>query len=384
MANGPFNFDPEKVADGDTYLVNISLQPAGQTCAVTNGSGTVAGAAVTNVSVTCSSSTTDYAIGGTITGLTGAGLKIEDTPSSALTVSSGATTFTMPNRRGNNYEYDVGIAVQPAGQTCVLLKSHGIVNNADVTNIDVRCIANLTDPIVGTYTVPGLVPDSYVYITLFADGVYIYGSVENNGPNCGTTNGGNGVEYGVYNYNASTGAFTIKSAVVDTNGGCGVWNGAARYTGTLTRAGSGQSTVLTLTLPGGAGQFDLVPVASTTGQIVGSWGNKYQKMFFAFLPAGGNNLYSFFAVTQEDTAPTSTGQLAGIEYACGSASPALTGGNYTADFNPVTCQAPAPAVNGPVDTNGSAGVSNLGGPAPFTVSTDTLSTGDTWTRIKPN
>ena len=201
---------------------------------------------------------------------------------------------------------------------------------------------------------------SYVYITLYADGVYIYGSVENNGPNCGTTNGGNGVEYGVYNYNASTGAFTIKSAVVDTNGGCGVWNGAARYTGTLTKAGSGQSTVLTLTLPGGAGQFDLVPVASTTSQIVGSWGNKYQKVFFVFLPAGGNNLYSFFAVTQEDTAPTSTGQLAGIEYACGSAS-ALTGGTYTPDFS-AACQAPAPAVNGPVDTNGSAGLSNLGGP----------------------
>ena len=220
-------------------------------------------------------------------------------------------------------------------------------------------------------------------MTLFADGVYIYGSVENNGPNCGTTNGGNGVEYGVYSYTASTGAFTIKSAVVDTNGGCGVWNNGARYTGTLAKVGTGQSTVLTLTLPGGAGQFDLVPVASTSGQLVGSWGNSYHKTFFVFLPAGGNSVYSFYAVSQADSGATSTGQEAGLEYACGSAT-ALTGGTYTPDFNPATCQAPAPAVNGPVDTNGTGGLSSLGGAAPFTVSTDTLAAGDTWTRIKPN
>ena len=286
-ATGAFTF-ATKLANGAPYSVAVKTQPAGQLCAVTNGNGNVASANVTNVSVSCAANNVDFSIGGTITGLAGAGLKIEDTPSSALTVASGATTFTMATRRGNNYEYDVGIATQPAGQTCVLLKSHGVVNNSDVTNIDVRCIANVTSPLVGTYTVPALSASntSYVYITLYADGVYIYGSVENNGPNCGTTNGGNGVEYGVYNYNASTGAFTIKSAVVDTNGGCGVWNGAARYTGTLTKAGSGQSTVLTLTLPGGAGQFDLVPVASTTSQIVGSWVTSTRRSSSCSCPQG--------------------------------------------------------------------------------------------------
>ncbi len=158
---------------------------------------------------------------------------------------------------------------------------------------------------------------------------------------CGQNNG-NGVEYGVYNYNATTNEFTIKSAVVDTNGGCGVWNGRQgrrHFDEDRDRAVDG----VDLDLPGG-------PVRpgrrsrSTTGQIVGSWGNKYQKVFFVFLPAGGINLYSFFAVTQEDTAPTSTGQLAGIEYACGSAS-ALTGGTYTPNFG-ATCQAPAPSRTG--------------------------------------
>lgn len=366
-ANGTFDFDPDKVSSGDAYTVTVVSQPAGQTCAVTNGSGT-ANATVTNISVNCTASTATFTIGGTITGLTGAGLKIENGAANGVTPGAAAATFTLPNAVGNGFEYDVGISAQPTGQTCVLIKSHGIVNSANVTNVDVRCLDNVTDPLVGTYTVPALIPDSYVYITLFADGVYIYGSVENNGPNCGTTNGGNGVEYGVYNYNKTTHAFTIKSAVVDTNGGCGVWaNGAARYTGTLTGVGAGPSTVLTLTLPGGAGQFDLVAVEeSTTGEIWGGWAFPYEKNFAAF-QGFGNALFYMITETQEDSAPTSTGHLAGFEYACASVN-ALTGGTLTPNLTG-TCNAPAPSIDGPVDTNGTSGLSNAGDSVPFSIST---------------
>jgi hypothetical protein len=41
------------VADGSTYNVTIVTQPTGQTCTVFNGSGTVAGAPVSSVSVSC-------------------------------------------------------------------------------------------------------------------------------------------------------------------------------------------------------------------------------------------------------------------------------------------------------------------------------------------
>ncbi len=57
-------------------------------------------------------------------------------------------------------------------------------------------------------------------------------------------NNGNGVEYGVYNYNKTSGAFSIKSAVVDTNGKCGLYDsGAARplASGTLAKTGTGKA-----------------------------------------------------------------------------------------------------------------------------------------------
>lgn len=152
-ANGAFAFTT-KLADGAKYAGTVATQPSGQTCAVSNGTGTVAAANVTNVSVSCSATATLYSIGGTITGLTGTGLKIEDTSANSVLPGSGTTTFTLPDKKQAGFLYDVGISAQPTGQTCVLIKSYGIINNADITNVDVRCIANVTDPIVGTYNVP--------------------------------------------------------------------------------------------------------------------------------------------------------------------------------------------------------------------------------------
>ncbi len=51
-ANGPFTF-ATAIADGTAYNVTVSSQPVGQTCGVTNGSGTIASANVTNISVDC-------------------------------------------------------------------------------------------------------------------------------------------------------------------------------------------------------------------------------------------------------------------------------------------------------------------------------------------
>jgi hypothetical protein len=383
-ANGPFTFS-NQLASGAAYSVTVLTQPAGQTCTVTNGSGTVAAANVTNVGVDCVAAAATYTIGGTIAGLTGAGLKIENGPTRSASPASDATTFTLSDVVQTGFEYDVGISAQPAGQTCVILKSHGIVNNANVTNVDVRCIANVTNSLRGTYTALGLVPGSYIYITLFDDGVYIYGSIEDNVP-C-VTNNGNGVEYGVYNYDSSTGAFEIKSAVVDTNGKCGLWDAGPRLSsGNVARTGSGQNTVLTLTgtlTNVGPVSIVLTPVASTSGQVTGSWAFPYEKNFVVFLPAGGLNFYDMVTETQQDTPPTNAaGFLAGVEYACASVT-ALTGGTLTPDLT-ATCQPPRPSGSGPIDLNGGSGLSSAGASVPFSITVDTLTSGAlTLTRIKP-
>ena len=54
--NGPFTFSTA-LAGGAAYAVTVKTNPSGQTCSVSNGSGTVASSNVTNVAVACSGGT---------------------------------------------------------------------------------------------------------------------------------------------------------------------------------------------------------------------------------------------------------------------------------------------------------------------------------------
>lgn len=56
-ADGGFTFSTP-VAEGSPYDVTVGTQPVGQTCNVTNGSGTMGNSNVTNVSVTCTTDST--------------------------------------------------------------------------------------------------------------------------------------------------------------------------------------------------------------------------------------------------------------------------------------------------------------------------------------
>ncbi len=57
---------------GAHYAISVQTQPNGLTCAVSNGSGTVADAPVTNLVVTCAASA--FTVGGSVNGLTTTGL----------------------------------------------------------------------------------------------------------------------------------------------------------------------------------------------------------------------------------------------------------------------------------------------------------------------
>ncbi len=64
-ADGTFTFS-NALPPGSTYLVTVQSQPVAQTCTVTNGSGTITNANITNVTVNCSTNT--RTIGGVFPG----------------------------------------------------------------------------------------------------------------------------------------------------------------------------------------------------------------------------------------------------------------------------------------------------------------------------
>src|SRR5215467_6892636 len=74
-ANGTFTFKTA-ITSGATYKVTIKTQPStpAQNCSVTNATGTAL-ANVTNVQVTCGNI---FPLGGTISGLLGTGMQLQD------------------------------------------------------------------------------------------------------------------------------------------------------------------------------------------------------------------------------------------------------------------------------------------------------------------
>ena len=137
--NGKFTFKTALVT-GATYNVTVSKQPTGETCTVTNGSGTVGTQNVTNVTVTCASSQT-YTIGGSLNGLnSGASVTLLDNGGDALTLSANGT-FTFHTPLPSGATYSVTVSKQPTGETCTVTNGSGTVGNSNVTNVAVSCAA---------------------------------------------------------------------------------------------------------------------------------------------------------------------------------------------------------------------------------------------------
>jgi 6-phosphogluconolactonase (cycloisomerase 2 family) len=141
-ATGSFTF-ATKLATGAAYSVTILTQPTGpgQTCVVSNSSGTVGSSNVTNVAVACTTNT--YTVGGMVTGLTGAGLVLRDNGGDNLNVSTGGA-FTFATALPSGGVYNVTVFALPANpnQNCTVTNGtgSGTVTNASVTSVVVVCI----------------------------------------------------------------------------------------------------------------------------------------------------------------------------------------------------------------------------------------------------
>src|SRR6202023_2142360 len=123
-ANGPFVFTAA-FANGSAYRVTVLTQPSSpsQNCVVTSGSGTLS-SNVTGVSVACTTNT--YTVGGTVSGLAGSGLTLQDNGGNNLLISAnGSFVFTAALASGS--AYGVTVLTQPSSpsQTCVVTSGSG-------------------------------------------------------------------------------------------------------------------------------------------------------------------------------------------------------------------------------------------------------------------
>ena len=114
-SNGSYSFDNLHLS-GSQYEVTVQTPPTdpSQTCTIANNRSTVGNGDVRNVNVTCATDT--FSVGGSVTGLLGSGLVLQNNGRNNLNVT-GDGAFTFTEELASNSDYNVQVAQHPSNPT---------------------------------------------------------------------------------------------------------------------------------------------------------------------------------------------------------------------------------------------------------------------------
>jgi sugar lactone lactonase YvrE len=133
-ANGVYTFSTV-LNEGASYTVTLSQQPATQQCTLTNASGTVGTADVSNINLACADLPT---LGGTLTGLNaGVSVALLNGTDRLVLTANGAFTFVTRLHPGD--AFSVSVDQQPTGETCAVTDASGTIAQVNVTTVTVVC-----------------------------------------------------------------------------------------------------------------------------------------------------------------------------------------------------------------------------------------------------
>jgi len=187
--SGAFTF-ATKVASGGAYKVTVKTQPSTptQNCSVSAGNGTAL-ANVTIIQVTCGNVAT---VGGTVSGLTGSGLVLQDNGGDNLIITgTGSVNFTFATPLSTGAAYAVTILTQPSnpGQTCSVINGSGNATG-NISTVQVVCpqpTFTIGGELIGLVNGPG---DTVELLNNGGDNIFVTGNNTNFTFPSQVTNGG--------------------------------------------------------------------------------------------------------------------------------------------------------------------------------------------------
>ena len=139
--SGPFVFS-QTLGDGEGYSVGIKTQPTGQTCSVTHGSGTIQGADIGNVQISCTTNT--YTVGGSLSGLdSGERVVLQNNGADDVTLDADGS-FVFPEQNDGT-SYRVTVKTKPETKLCSVTHDSGTISGANVTDVEVACVTPTGD-----------------------------------------------------------------------------------------------------------------------------------------------------------------------------------------------------------------------------------------------
>lgn len=137
-SSGSFVFNTA-LADGASFNVTVSAQPATLSCTASANTGTLAGSDVTSVQVNCAANT--YTVGGNLSGLAASeSVTLQNNGSDDLVLAAnGAFVFSTAIADGAGYS--VQVSSQPSGQVCSAAMNVGNVSGSNIADVDITCAA---------------------------------------------------------------------------------------------------------------------------------------------------------------------------------------------------------------------------------------------------
>ena len=122
VSTGSFTFDAA-LADSAAYAVTVLTQPSGQTCVVSNGSGTVASANVTNVSVSCSNDDST------------APVRSAGSPSGSQSAGTTQVTLSLTTNENATCKYSTSAGTAYSSMTDTFSTTAGTSHSSTITGL---------------------------------------------------------------------------------------------------------------------------------------------------------------------------------------------------------------------------------------------------------
>lgn len=135
-ANSTSFIFPDLIAFDTGFNVTVKSSPPSSVCTPTSNKGTTGTYNITTVVISCV--TDSFALGGSVSGLTGSGLILINGPD-RIAVPAGASSFAL-SKVAFAAPYGITVLTQPSNQTCSVTNGTGTMAAAAVNNVQVSCI----------------------------------------------------------------------------------------------------------------------------------------------------------------------------------------------------------------------------------------------------
>jgi len=145
--NGNFTF-VVPVNDSTNYYVSVSTQPEGQTCTISNGSGTISAADINSVSVSCADHSTDSSL----SAMSLSALTLDQTFQSSQTSYTSTVTFGVTSTRLTPTTTDTNATITVNGNAVANGSSSGVIALSTGAN-QISVIVTAENSTTTTYTI---------------------------------------------------------------------------------------------------------------------------------------------------------------------------------------------------------------------------------------